>query len=182
MRVAVACSLLALSGCPAPYEAAAAGLVPIDGGWEYPTADGGVWLPIADIDADVPQVYGPAPDENTLCMLVIGDISDQNEWPHRYGTWIHDVEMILGEPLRNSLSSSFKSANLTYQWSNGGLELSFEKVPIGSASAMPFPDPFFVNEISVRSPLQFLNCWDFRYATTAHTTPCPDCQFQGDVQ
>lgn len=181
MRVAVACSLLALSACP--YDPSAAGLVKVDGGYAYATgSDASVFIPAPDVDAEVPEVYGPAPDENTLCELVIGDINDQNEWPHRYGTWIGDVKTILGEPTRNSLNSTFNSANLTYQWQNGGLELSFEKVPIGSGSAQPFPDPFFVNEISVRSPLQFLNCWDFRYAATAHTTPCPSCQFQGDVQ
>lgn len=181
MRAVAACSLLALAGCP--YDPSAAGLTQVDGGYTYQVGDGSVFIPAAAVtDADVPEVYGPAPDTNTLCMLVIGDILDQNEWPHRYGTWIGDVKTILGEPTRNSLNTSFSAAQLTYQWRNGGLELSFEKVPIGSGTAKPFPDPFFVNGITVRSPLQFLDCWDFRYAATAHTTPCPQCQFQGDVQ
>ena len=180
-RVAMLMSLGLLTACPGEADLAAAGLE---------VGDGGVLIPI-DAGTTPAVLLGAInemerlkmrPSDEILCKLSPGDIKDMNDEPHRRGTWLGDIDKILGPVDRNAQQIGKSEASRSYQWSNGGMNLNFERLEYGAATGMPLQNPWFLNEIQIRSPLEYLLCWDDEYKFNYHTTPCPECELPADGQ
>jgi hypothetical protein len=170
-----------LAGCP--YDASEVGLTKIDGGYEYNVGDAGYF--IADSDASVgADTLSSAPTMEQLCTLYVGDLNDQNDYPHRTGTWIGDVERIFGPPGRNGAQLGQKDAQLVYLWkgANGdpsGMTLSFEYVLVqykGDNGGPPhgyFKDSYWLNGIQMRDG-SYYDCWRWELNEPGRT-PCDGC-------
>lgn len=171
-----------LAGCP--YDPSAAGLIKVDGGYVSDLTDGGVFLPADLLDADVPDMLSKPPTMNQLCMLYIGDLNDQTDYPHRGGTWIEDVKGIIGPPPRNGEMHDKDSATLTYLWKGegdepAGITLSFEHVLVqyrgdnGGPDHGCFEPSFWLNGIQMRDG-SYLPCWRWELGEPG-LVPCPGC-------
>lgn len=156
-----------LAGCP--YDATAAGLTAGDGGvWLGSPSDGGVFVPLVQ-DAGVPFQLPRAPSTQTLCMLVIGKYKNDDNpraRPPMIGTWIGDVEssIFFGPPPPNAEQLGTDTAQLSYHWPGGGIQMQFQwvqayKVINGKLSWDAWPRSFFLSDISMEGVPKYQDCW-----------------------
>lgn len=185
-------ALLLLSGCP--YDAEAAGLTAVDGGYVYGEGDASIFIPA--VDAEVPERLPNAPTMNQLCTLYVGDALDQTDYPRRVGLWIEDVRRIFGEPPRNGIVLGKNEAKLSYLWSGGtdasgdvlepsGMTLSFEYLPLNNLlldddgefegfGTQVLSNSYFLNGIQMRDGV-YHDCWRWELREPG-LQPCTQCQ------
>jgi hypothetical protein len=176
-------ALATLSACP--YDATAAGLMPVDGGYAYVTPpDSGQFVYASVPDAAVPERLKAPPTREQLCTLYIGDFNNQSDYPHQLGTWIGDVKRIFGEPPRNGVQLKKDDASISYLWSGeggdpAGITLTFEYVLLntrdatGYSTGQHFPDSYWLSGIDLRDG-SFLDCWRWELNYPG-LVPCVGC-------
>ena len=199
MRRLAALSLFALSGCPTPYDLAAAGVTDADGGVILPIGDGGTFFPTAAAGSNSFRPLRDMPSQETLCMLFIGDFANKSDYPKAIGTWIDDVTApwFLGTPSRTADFQGPNDVQISYTFRAPGskdptgmdtvsLLLGFEYADVVDSQTVVDQDghwkgqrwyhPYFLSQVQAQG-FQFLPCWDWRVRNNegTHWTPCPDC-------
>lgn len=181
-------------------------------GAEIRPGDGGVWVDKGDASEFFPTESimvdfknRPLPPDEILCMLVVGDLNEQNEYPKWQGIWIEDVKQpwFLGPVEPGADSRDQESAQLRYTYCDPtsnipgcmdtiSLILRFETIvavknPVESLE--PWSQAYFLNGITAMGMdrVQMLTgskaptCWDWKYRETPeyHVAPCADCKALG---
>ena len=171
--------------------------------------DGGAWVHAGDAS----QFFSnndlidfkkrPFPSDDTLCMLIIGDLNETSDYPKWQGIWIEDVKQpwFLGPVEPGGDTRDSEGAQLRYTYCDPTslvpgcmdtitLILRFETiVAVQQSTTKAWDQPYFLSgytamgadRVQMMLHTRFPTCLDWKYRETEqfHAVTCENCATLG---